>query len=66
MVSKELYKLLNRCIVDTEFCRRVLQQPEEAFKECDLTPAERYLVLEIQATTLTELAAGLQKAGKAP
>lgn len=63
MVSKELYKLLNRCIVDAEFCRKVLHQPEVAFKECDLTPAERRLVLEINAHTLPELAAGLQKAG---
>jgi hypothetical protein len=63
MLSKALYKMLNRCIVDAEFCRRVLEQPEETLKECDLTPADRQLVVSLRAATLTELAAGLQEAG---
>jgi hypothetical protein len=63
MLSKALYKMLNRCIVDAEFCRRVLQHPEETLKECELSPADRQLVVSLHASTLAELAAGLQEAG---
>jgi hypothetical protein len=62
MLSKELKKMLNRCIVDSDFCWLVLNQPLDAFKECDLSPEEQQIVVAVRATTLANLAAGLNKA----
>lgn len=63
MSSTALRLLLNRCVVDREFCELLLQRPVEIVKDYQLREAEYKALIQLKARTLLELVEKLNHLG---